>query len=534
MGSEQFLDAIIEHLPAMIFVKDAKDLRFERFNKAGEELLGLSRDRLLGKTDFDLFPKEQAEFFVAKDRKVLEERRLVDIPEEPIKTPLGTRWLHTRKIPILGENGEPTHLLGMSIEITDRKNAEAVFRASHDELERRVTERTASLELEIAERKRAEASLKEREEELRQAAKMEAIGRLAGGIAHDFNNLLTAILTYAEFLKERIPADDPRHRDAEEIGKAGRRAADLTRKLLAFSRQQVLDQEVLDTNEIVRSMEEMIRRFLGERIRLSVSTEATKRVKADRGQLEQVILNLAINARDAMPAGGELHVQTSDHAGPGGSHVLITVRDTGTGMDETTRARIFEPFFTTKDRGKGTGLGLATVFGIVQQSGGVVRVESEVGRGSTFRVLLPVTEESAIAPPEPERVAASRRGELETVLLVEDEEAVRRVTATILLRAGYRVLSAALPSEALAIAADPAQPLDLLLTDVVMPEMNGTALADRVRELRPSILVMFVSGYADDDEVRKRLGLPGVSFVQKPLTPEELGRRVREVIDGRH
>ena len=388
-------------------------------------------------------------------------------------------------------------------------------------------ERTASLEQEIAERRRAEASLREKEEELRQSAKMEAIGRLAGGIAHDFNNLLTAILTYAEFLKERLEPGSSLERHAEEIRKAGTRAADLTKKLLSFSRQQVLETQVLDPNDVVRSMHEMLSRFLGEQVQLSVETGSTQRVKADRGQLEQVLLNLALNARDAMlPAGGLLTVRTSDHEGS----VLISVTDTGSGMDEATRSRIFEPFFTTKDIGKGTGLGLATVFGIVKQSGGTIRVESEIGRGSTFNVLLPSTGDALTQTETPER--AARKSGAGTVLVVEDEEAVRTVTVEILRRAGYRVLSAALPSEALFIAADKTETvIDLLVTDVVMPEMNGTALAERIRKMRSSIPVLFVSGYADDGDVRKQLALPGVAFLQKPFTPDELGRRVREILD---
>jgi signal transduction histidine kinase len=397
---------------------------------------------------------------------------------------------------------------------------------------------TAQLELQET----AEA-LRHSEEQLRQSQKLEAVGRLAGGIAHDFNNLLSVILSYSELL---LRGSRPGHSirvELEEIKKAGQRAADLTRQLLAFSRQQVLDLKVLDLNELVTGISTMLTRVLGEDIELK--TEAAPglgKVRADPGQIEQVIMNLAVNARDAMPTGGRLTIETADvlvdegHARehPGvspGEHVMIAVSDTGSGMDESTRSRVFEPFFTTKERGKGTGLGLSTVFGIVRQSGGHIGLHSELGRGTRFTIYLPRVEDSvetiSSIPP-----AVEARG-TETILLVEDEEQVRNVTAGILRSAGYCLLEAARPKEAIALCEGHPAEIHMLLTDVVMPEMNGRQLATRVTLLRPAIKVLFMSGYTDDAILRHGILDSGVAFLQKPLTPTGLTRKVREVLDSR-
>ncbi|HEX2679220.1 MAG TPA: PAS domain-containing protein, partial [Polyangiales bacterium] len=417
----RFLDSIIEHIPAMIFIKDAKHLRFERFNRAGEELLGLTRDKLIGKTDYDFFPKEQADFFVNKDRAVLREKRLEDVVEEPIQTPHGTRWLHTKKIPLLDDAGEPEHLLGISLDITERKRAEEVLRTSHEDLERRITERTAALRKEIDERKRAEQRLARTEDQLRQTQKMEAIGRLAGGIAHDFNNLLSVVLTYSRLLARHFPEGGEARKGLEEIQRAAQRAADLTRQLLAYSRQQVLQSTTFDPNEVITNMRDMLTRLVGEDINLTLDVDANlHKVKSDPNQLEQCIMNLVVNARDAMPTGGVLTIETrnveldahyvSEHDDAKvGPHVMIRVSDTGVGMDREIMARIFDPFFTTKEKGKGTGLGLSTVYGIVKQSGGSIWVYSEPGGGSTFKVYLPRTDDApTVASPAPQ--ATSLRG----------------------------------------------------------------------------------------------------------------------------
>ncbi len=381
------------------------------------------------------------------------------------------------------------------------------------------------------------------EQQLRQAQKMEAVGRLAGGIAHDFNNILTAITGYADLLLEDLGATDPRRQDADEIHKAADRAAGLTRQLLAFSRQQVLQPTVLEVNKLVSDVEKMLRRLLGEDVELSTRlAPTTGRVKADPGQLEQVIMNLAVNARDAMPNGGKLTLETgnvdldeayaSDHyparAGP---FVLLAVSDTGTGMSEETQAHMFEPFFTTKEKGKGTGLGLATVYGIIKQSGGFIWVYSEVGHGTTFKLYLPRVQELAERGSEPAQAPARPARGTETVLVVEDEAPVRSVARQVLERHGYTVLEAPTAEAALDIATRYSGTIHLLLTDVVMPGLNGRELASRLADLRPDARVIFMSGYTDDAVTPHGVLEPGSAYVQKPFTPDAIARRVREVLD---
>src|SRR5216117_2233368 len=381
------------------------------------------------------------------------------------------------------------------------------------------------------------------EQQLRQAQKMEAVGRLAGGIAHDFNNILTAITGYADLLLEDLGATDPRRQDADEIHKAADRAAGLTRQLLAFSRQQVLQPTVLEVNTLVSDLEKMLRRLLGEDVALSTRlAPTTGRVKADPGQLEQVIMNLAVNARDAMPNGGKLTLETAnvdlddayaaDHyparAGP---FVMLAVSDTGIGMSEETQAHMFEPFFTTKEKGKGTGLGLATVYGIIKQSGGFIWVYSEVGHGTTFKLYLPRVEELAERAFEPAQAPARAARGTETVLVVEDETPVRSVARQVLERHGYTVLEAPSAEAALDIATRYSGTIHLLLTDVVMPGLNGRELASRLADLRPDARVIFMSGYTDDAVTRHGVLEPGSAYVQKPFTPEAIARRVREVLD---
>jgi two-component system, cell cycle sensor histidine kinase and response regulator CckA len=547
-----FLDSIIENIPAMVFVKDAETLRFERFNRAGEDLLGMPREKLLGKNDFDFFPEDQARFFQEKDHEVLKSRRLLDIPEEPIQTPQGQRWLHTKKIPILGPDGEPRYLLGISEDITDRKNADEALREAHRQLEQRVTERTAEftqvnddLRKQIAERERAEEALRRSEEELRQSQKMEAIGRLAGGIAHDFNNLLSIILSYSAMMMDSLSPADPLRADAEQIAIAGQRARDLTRQLLAFSRRQLMRPEVLDLAEIVRGLEPMLRRVLGEDIELTISLgQPTSMIKADPGQLQQIIMNLVVNARDAMPEGGKLWIETADfELGEGnmrghasatpGPHVVLTVSDTGVGLDEETRARIFEPFFTTKPKGKGTGLGLSTVLGIVQQSGGHVIVESTPGHGAAFRMFLPRTSEARTAPlPVREPRPAMRTRGSETILLVEDEGQLRVLARDILRGAGYQVFDAPNAAEAIKSSLRHAGPIHLLVTDVVMPHLGGRELARRLGAERPRMRVLYMSGYTDDAIVQHGIVDPSIAFLPKPITPDTLLGKVRETLDA--
>lgn len=380
------------------------------------------------------------------------------------------------------------------------------------------------------------------EEQFRQAQKMEAIGHLAGGVAHDFNNLLTVINGYTEHLLGALPAEDKSRDILLEIGKAGDRAASLTRQLLAFSRKQVLASQVLDLNVLVHEAEKMLRRLIGEDITLAVTLAPNLgAVKADPGQIEQMILNLVVNARDAMPLGGRLSIETKNveldaaytkllSLGAVGPHVLITVRDTGCGMDDTTRGRLFEPFFTTKEVGKGTGLGLATVYGIVKQSGGHIEVESELGQGSTFSIYLPRVNQAAPvkAAPDPQHLPKGT----ETILMVEDEDIVRSLVGMILQSKGYSVLQARNGEEALRLLDEQGhENIHLLLTDLIMPKMGGRQLAELVMARRPNIKVLYVSGYTDDAVIQHGVLGPDMAFLQKPFTPIVLARKVREVLD---
>ncbi len=516
----RFLDSIVENMPAMVFMKEAEHLRFERFNRAGEELLGLTRDELLGKSDYDFFPQDQADFFVTKDREVLR-TGVLDVPEEPIRTKNGERWLHTRKIPLYDDAGRPEHLLGVSIDITDTKRAQDLLRASHDELALKV-ERT--------------------EEQLRHAQKMEAVGRLAGGVAHDFNNLLSVIQSAASLALGAV--DDPAEvrSDLAEIQLAAERASRLTRQLLAFGRRQLLEPRVLDLNEVLLSSREMLVRMIGEDIALEyVQGVGLGRVKVDVGQLEQVVLNLVVNARDAMPRGGRLTIETANvvfDSGYGethpdvkpGPHVMLAVSDTGAGMDRATLERAFEPFFTTKEQGKGTGLGLSTVFGIVKQSGGSLFAYSEPGRGATFKLYFPRADELRVAS-ETRLPAVRTTSRGETVLVAEDDEQVRAVLRRVLARGGYRVLEARSGGDALAVAERFEGHIDLLVSDVVMPEMGGPELGSALRSRRPGVRLLYMSGYTDDSVVRHGLLEGEVAFLQKPITPELLLRKVRETLD---
>jgi signal transduction histidine kinase/ActR/RegA family two-component response regulator len=389
------------------------------------------------------------------------------------------------------------------------------------------------------ERRRVEDALQGSEQQVRQLQKMEAVGRLAGGIAHDFNNLLTVIIGYSQILLGGLGRDDPRRKAVETIDATADRAAQLTRQLLAFSRKQVLAPALLDINAVITGMIGILRRLIGESVQLIFTPGPEPlTVKVDRGQIEQVLVNLVVNARDAMPQGGTITIEVEpvELDGPAaaripglapGAHARLRVRDTGTGMSPETLARIFEPFFTTKEPGKGTGLGLATVFGIVAQSGGAIQVESELDVGTEFRIYLPcATGEISTAP---ELGAPAARGS-ETVLLVEDESDVRSLVAQVLAERGYTVLTAARPAEALRVAERHAGPIHLLLTDMVMPEMSGAALAGRLAPLRPEMAVLQMSGYTDYGGAADGDG--GQAFLQKPFTPEQVARAVRAALDA--
>jgi signal transduction histidine kinase/CheY-like chemotaxis protein len=434
-------------------------------------------------------------------------------------------------VPALIALPSPTQMaranLALAREIAERRAAEEEVRRINEDLEERVARRTAE-----------RVAL---EDQLLQSQKMEAVGRLAGGVAHDFNNLLTVILGYNEMLRDQLSRDATEMEYAEEVRRAAERASALTNQLLAFSRRQVAVPRVVDLNEIVQTIDKMLRRIIGEDIQLEIRLASElPSVRVDPSHIDQVIMNLAVNSRDAMPQGGKLTIETAElelnqeyagqHIGvQAGHYVMLAVSDTGSGMDADTCARIFEPFFTTKEKGKGTGLGLSIVYGIVKQNGGDILVYSEPGRGTAFKVYLP----AVMAPAE-----AVVRGEdagrpapaNETILLVEDDPQVRSLTRTMLARLGYRVLEVESTGEALKIAYGNQGPLDLLLTDVVMPRMSGTDLARLVQTARPGVKVLYMSGYTDNGVIDQGMLAADTPFIQKPFTSTMLSRKVREVL----
>ncbi len=433
----------------------------------------------------------------------MEGQQILDREERGLDARGNPRWYLTTKVPLRDADGSAIGSIGVLKDITSRKRLE---------------------------------------EQLRQGQKMEAIGQLAGGIAHDFNNLLSVVLSYADLIMSDLKGDDPIRADVAEIRQAGTRAAELTRQLLMFSRQQVVAPKVLDLNEVLTSVDKMLRRLLGEDVTLtSVMGASLGHIHADPGSIEQVIMNLAVNARDAMPVGGKLTMETAnvtidevsaaEHAGARpGAYVMLSMTDTGTGMDKPTLARIFDPFFTTKELGKGTGLGLSTVFGIVQQCGGSIWVYSEPGLGTTFKIYLPRVD-SDLAPGRAASSATMPHGS-ETILLVEDDDQVRAVACDILARHGYEVLVAPTAAAAIVLAEERAGPIHLLLSDVVMPEMSGPALAKRLERTRPSMKVLCMSGYTDDAAVRHGVIAAELDYLQKPITIETLTHKVREVLDS--
>jgi two-component system cell cycle sensor histidine kinase/response regulator CckA len=390
------------------------------------------------------------------------------------------------------------------------------------------------------ERIRAEEDRKQLEEQLRHSQKMEAVGRLAGGVAHDFNNSLMAIRGYSELMLARLLPGDPLHRHADGIKKAADSAATMTKQLLAFGRKQMLQPELLDLNEVLFGLSEVIERMVGEDVELLTrAADDLGTVRADPQQIQQVLLNLIVNARDAMPEGGRLTFETANveleaggpNEGRAGSHVMLAVTDTGCGMDEETQAQIFEPFFTTKELGKGSGLGLATVYGILEQSDGRISVDSAPGQGTTFRIYLPRSDRPRYTESSTYLFPGVQQGS-ETVLVVEDEDSVRAVVGHMLEERGYDVIQAAGPDEAIRLAASHSGRIDLLLTDVVMPEMSGAELAVRLADARPELKVLYMSGYTNEAVVHRGVLEDAISFLQKPFTSETLGQRVREVLDG--
>ena len=399
------------------------------------------------------------------------------------------------------------------------------------------------LVLDVTDKERAQEDLRGAEAQLRQAQKMEAVGRLAGGIAHDFNNVLTVVKSFTEFLLEDLDATDPRRADVQEIAKAADRAAGMTRRLLAFSRRQVLQPRPLDLNAVIAGMERMLQRLIGDDVRINTSLDAALLpVQADPGSIEQVILNLAVNGRDAMREGGVLTIEThnarldrpdANWAIQPGPYAMLTIRDTGHGMNAATQARVFEPFFTTKGQGEGTGLGLAMVYGIIKQSRGHVWVSSKENQGTTFTIYLPQVVASAVAEEARPSLTPRSTGGGETILLVDDEEALRGAARRALVRAGYRVIPAVDGSDALrAYMENSGTAVDLVVTDVVMPGLGGRELVGRLKTISPELRILFVSGYTEEGVRKQGVLQPGTAFLEKPFTPEKLLRKIREVLDG--
>jgi len=497
-GSEARLRVLVEQLPAVLWTVD-KELRFTSALGAGLTRLGLKPNQIVGMPLLEYFETPDQTFLpIAAHRRA--------VAGEPMTFHVewkgGSYACHVE--PLRDAEGHAQGAICMALDITDRKQLE---------------------------------------EQLRQAQKMEAVGRLAGGIAHDFNNLLMVIQGYADLLADRLPTGDPLHRNAEQIQMASQRATSLTRQLLAFSRKQMLAPKVLNIQTVVADMEKILRRLIGEDIQLETSSAADLGlVKADRSQIEQVIMNLAVNARDAMPQGGRLTIETgnveldSTFTHPPavlapGQYVMLAVTDNGCGMDAETQAHIFEPFFTTKEKGKGTGLGLATVYGIVKQSGGYVWVYSEPARGTSFKIYLPRIEEPQ---PGATRDRQMDRGSLqrgsETILLVEDEKGVRELAREYLHMTGYTVIEAENGHTALELAAMHSGPIHLLMTDVVMPGISGRELAERVSHIRPGIKVLYMSGYTDQSVVHHGIIEDDAVLLQKPFTVTTLASKLRELL----
>ena len=500
--SKNWLDQIINVIPEPIFVKDRQH-RWILLNDAHCTFTGHSREELLGKSDYDFSPKEQADVFWAKDELVFT-TGIENVNEEILSDAQGKLHTIITRKNLYTDNKGNDFIVGIIRDVTERVNLEA---------------------------------------QLRQAVKMEAVGNLAGGVAHDFNNLLTAILGYCDLLKIRVGNDQRLLGNVENIRKAGKSAATLTQQLLAFSRKQLLQPRVFDLNGVVRDTKKMLRRLIGENIQVeAVLHEDLDRVMADPVLIEQIIINLCVNARDAMPDGGQLILETANveldevyarqHVDvQPGPHVLLSVCDTGIGLDSETLSHIFEPFFTTKAKGKGTGLGLATVYGIVKQSRGHITVYSEPGKGTCFKIYFQRSvDEEAATEKQPEE-QPSLQGSKENILLVEDDTMVRELTEAILEQYGYAVFTAENGQEALQLLKESPIVPDLVITDVIMPKMGGQELAEQVNLIWPNIPIIYISGYTGGAIQHNGVLSSDVAFLQKPFTPQAMAKKVREVLD---
>ncbi|MBW1962687.1 MAG: PAS domain-containing protein [Deltaproteobacteria bacterium] len=505
------LKAVLEAVEEIIFFKDRQG-RYTLINGRFLKAFGKSEEEIIGKKDEDIFSKKEAAMLCTEDREIFETGKKLQ-REHRLKVQGKERIFRTTKVPLRDPEGNITELCGFAQDITEQK--------------------------------RTEAEYKQMDTQMHQARKMESIGRLASGIAHGFNNLLTTILGNARLALADLDRQSPVYEYIEEIIHAGERAAELVREILAFSRKEETHPQLLDLNEEIRALSEWLRNMLKEDIQLQVCLEArSPQVYLDPLQLKQVLLNLAVNASDAMPQGGLLTIKTGDvrpdekffrdhgitrmQMKPG-AYVMLRVSDTGCGMDEDIRARMFDPFFTTKQVGAGTGLGLAVVYGIVKQNNGFIFSSSKVGRGTTISIYFPLASE-AVKRVEAERVPAVEAAETTTILITEDNEEVRKITRKILERKGYRVLDAADGEEALRITGNFKEPIHLLLTDMVMPKMSGEELANRMRSIWPELKVLFMSGYAEQAVLDRISAEKKGNFIWKPFTPETLIKKVKETL----
>jgi two-component system, cell cycle sensor histidine kinase and response regulator CckA len=623
------LKAVLEHLPDLLWMKDRRGT-FQLVNTACAQACGKKTPKeMIGKSDWEVWPKELAEKYRSDDRAVFESRRS-QLVDEPMMSNGAMKWFEIFRTPLLDEHGEIVGTVGSARDITERKRAEQALRDSEEKyrniletiadgyhevdlagnltlvndslceimgyarsellnmnycelMDEANARRTSQAYAEVyrtgnantgfdceiirkdGTKRKVSVSItlkqdsahqptgfrgvfrdvtehRRLEEQLQQASKMEAIGRLAGGIAHDFNNLLTAVIGYANLVLPDIPKDDVKHERVAQIAHAADRAAALTRQLLAFSRKQVLDVKVININDVIQGMEEMLRRLIGEDVELVTQYRSSLGlVKADPGQIEQILLNLAVNARDAMPRGGKLTIETTNvlmdenfrrthPEAEADLYVMFAVRDTGVGMDSETMAHMFDPFFTTKEKGLGTGLGLATVYGSVTQHQGHVVVESQPGNGASFKVYLPLVEEDLDATVATQ-VQDLKLDGTETILVVEDEGAVRNLVCQALEMLGYSTLPARDPQQAIEISTSHDGPIHLLLSDVVLPQMDGRTLFNSISTARPDMKVLYVSGYTEDFIVHHGVLDRGVHFLAKPFAVETLASKVREILD---